>query len=183
MNLTSDRVKQWEQRSQWEVKIGPRKIGNKENLYRFLHQDDPKIVIRSNSTGNPFEEIVTRSVTHSNITLGALSLTLSLVSIWSSGSSQSSQSSQKMFRRSGGSYGNATQTIASDPEDWDDLDRLDRVEFYPDDRDDHFHFEAIMWKLPIAPVVRIVSKYFETAWAIGTIRTIIWKPGCNTSRL
>ena len=37
--------------------------------------------------------------------------------------------------------------------------------------------ETIIWKLPIAPVVRIVSKYFETAGAIGTIRTIIWKPG------
>ena len=38
-------------------------------------------------------------------------------------------------------------------------------------------FEAIktiIWKLPIAPVVRIVSKYFETTGAIGTI---IWKPG------
>ena len=34
--------------------------------------------------------------------------------------------------------------------------------------------ETIMWKLPIAPVVRIVSKYFETTVAIGTI---IWKPG------
>ena len=69
-----------------------------------------------------------------------------LVSIWSSGSSRSSQSSQKMFRRSGRSYGNATQTIANDPDDWDDLDRLDRVEFYPDDRDDHVNFEAIIWK-------------------------------------
>ena len=37
--------------------------------------------------------------------------------------------------------------------------------------------ETIIWKLPIAPVVRIVSKYFETTGAIGTIRTIIWKPG------
>ena len=27
------------------------------------------------------------------------------------------------------------------------------------------------------PVVRIVSKYFETTGAIGTIRMIIWKPG------
>ena len=70
-------------------------------------------------------------------------LSLSLVSIWSS---WSSQSSQKMFRRSGRSYGNATQTIANDPDDWDDLDRLDRVEFYPDDRDDHVNFEAIIWK-------------------------------------
>ena len=34
--------------------------------------------------------------------------------------------------------------------------------------------ETIIWKLPIAPVVRIVSKYFETTGAIGTI---IWKPG------
>ena len=46
--------------------------------------------------------------------------------------------------------------------------------------------ETIIWKLPIAPVVRIVSKYFETTGAIGTIRTIIWKPGlkltlCNAS--
>ena len=52
----------------------------------------------------------------------------------------------KMFIRSGGLYGNATQTIANDPDDWDDLDRLDRVEFYPDDRDDHVNFEAIIWK-------------------------------------
>ena len=37
--------------------------------------------------------------------------------------------------------------------------------------------ETIIWKLPIAPVVRIVSKYFETTGAIGTIRTITWKPG------
>ena len=37
--------------------------------------------------------------------------------------------------------------------------------------------ETITWKLPIAPVVWIVSKYFETTGAIGTIRTIIWKPG------
>ena len=36
--------------------------------------------------------------------------------------------------------------------------------------------ETIIWKLPIAPVVWIVSKYFETTGAIGTIRTIIWKP-------
>ena len=71
---------------------------------------------------------------------------LSLVSIWSSGSSRSSQLSQKMFRRSGRSYGNATQTTANDPDDWDDLNRLDRVEFYPDDRDDHVNFEAIIWK-------------------------------------
>ena len=37
------------------------------------------------------------------------------------------------------------QTIANDPDDWDDLDRLDRVEFYPDDRDDHINFEAIIY--------------------------------------
>ena len=37
--------------------------------------------------------------------------------------------------------------------------------------------ETIIWKLPIAPVVRIVSKYFETTGAIGTIRTITWKRG------
>ena len=37
--------------------------------------------------------------------------------------------------------------------------------------------ETIIWKLPIALVVRIISKYFETTGAIGTIRTIIWKPG------
>ena len=37
--------------------------------------------------------------------------------------------------------------------------------------------ETITWKLPIVPVVRIVSKFCETAEAIGTIRTIIWKPG------
>ena len=36
--------------------------------------------------------------------------------------------------------------------------------------------ETIIWKLPIAPVVRVVSKYFETT---GTIRTIIWKPGLS----
>ena len=65
-----------------------------------------------------------------------ITLSLSLVSIWSSGSSQSSQ---KMFRQSGRSYGNTTQTIANDPDDWDDLDCLDRVEFYPDDR---VNFEA-----------------------------------------
>ena len=34
--------------------------------------------------------------------------------------------------------------------------------------------ETIIWKLPITPVFRIVSKYFETT---GVIRTIIWKPG------
>ena len=39
--------------------------------------------------------------------------------------------------------------------------------------------ETIIWKLPIAPVVRIVSKYFETTGTIGTIWTIIWKPGFN----
>ena len=38
------------------------------------------------------------------------------------------------------------ETIANDPDDWDDLDRLDRVEFYPDDRDDHVNFKAIIWK-------------------------------------
>ena len=40
--------------------------------------------------------------------------------------------------------------------------------------------ETIKWKPPIAPVVRIVSKYFETTGAIGTIRTIIWKPGLTS---
>ena len=40
--------------------------------------------------------------------------------------------------------------------------------------------ETIIWKLPIAPVVRIVSKYFETTGAIRTIRTIIWKPGLSS---
>ena len=39
--------------------------------------------------------------------------------------------------------------------------------------------ETIICKLPIAPVVRIVSKYFQTTGAIGTIGTIIWKPGFN----
>ena len=34
-------------------------------------------------------------------------------------------------------------------------------------------------ELPIVPVVRVVSKFFETAGTIGTIRTIIWKPGLN----
>ena len=78
---------------------------------------------------------------------------LSLVSIWSSGSFRSSQSSQKMFRRSGRSYRNATQTIANDPDDWDDLDRLDRVDFYPDDRDDHVNFEAIIvWRSLSSPL-------------------------------
>ena len=38
---------------------------------------------------------------------------------------------------------------------------------------------TIIWKLPIAPVVRIVSKYFETTGAIGTIRMIVWKPGLS----
>ena len=77
----------------------------------------------------------------------------SLVSIWSSGSFRSSQSSQKMFRRSGRSYRNATQTIANDPDDWDDLDRLDRVYFYPDDRDDHVNFEAIIvWRSLSSPL-------------------------------
>ena len=41
-------------------------------------------------------------------------------------------------------------------------------------------FETIIWKLSIAPVVRIVSKYFETTGAIRTIRTIIWKPGLSS---
>ena len=40
--------------------------------------------------------------------------------------------------------------------------------------------ETIIWKLSIAPVVRIVSKYFETTGAIRTIRTIIWKPGLSS---
>ena len=43
--------------------------------------------------------------------------------------------------------------------------------------------ETIIWKLPIAPVVWIVSKYFETTGAIGTIRAIIWKPGLSYSIL
>ena len=42
--------------------------------------------------------------------------------------------------------------------------------------------ETIIWKLPIAPVVRIVSKYFETTGTIRTIRTIIWKPGLRICR-
>ena len=83
---------------------------------------------------------------------------LSLVSMWSSGSSRSSQSSQKMFRRSGQSYGNATQTIANNPDDWDNLYHLDRIEFYPDDRDNHVNFEAIIWK------------HSRTAETIGTIK-------------
>ena len=37
--------------------------------------------------------------------------------------------------------------------------------------------ETIIWKLSIAPVVWIVLKHFKTTGAIGTIRTIIWKPG------
>ena len=37
--------------------------------------------------------------------------------------------------------------------------------------------EMIIWKLPIAPVLQIVSKYFETTGAIGMIPTIKWKPG------
>ena len=40
--------------------------------------------------------------------------------------------------------------------------------------------ETIIWKLPITPVVQIVSKYFEMTGAIGTIRMIIWKPGLNS---
>ena len=36
--------------------------------------------------------------------------------------------------------------------------------------------EAIIWKLPIVPVVLITSKFFEATGTIGTIRTIIWKP-------
>ena len=40
--------------------------------------------------------------------------------------------------------------------------------------------ETIIWKLSIAPVVWIVSKYFETTGAIRTIRTIIWKPGLTS---
>ena len=40
--------------------------------------------------------------------------------------------------------------------------------------------ETIVWKLEIALVdVRIVSKFFEITGAIGTIQTIIWKPGCK----
>ena len=42
--------------------------------------------------------------------------------------------------------------------------------------------EAIIWKPNIAsivPIGRIASIYFETMGAIGTIRTIIWKPGLN----
>ena len=35
----------------------------------------------------------------------------------------------------------------------------------------------IVWKTPIVPVVRIVSKFVETTGTIGTILTIIWKPG------
>ena len=49
--------------------------------------------------------------------------------------------------------------IANDPDDQDDLDRLDRVEFYPDDRDDHVNFEAIIWKRPL------------TTETIGTIKS------------
>ena len=39
-------------------------------------------------------------------------------------------------------------------------------------------FETIIWKLPIVPVVRIVSKFFETTRAI---ETIIWKQGLKSS--
>ena len=35
----------------------------------------------------------------------------------------------------------------------------------------------IVWKTPIVPVVRIVSKFVETTGTIGTILTITWKPG------
>ena len=35
----------------------------------------------------------------------------------------------------------------------------------------------IVWKPPIVPVVRIVSKFVETTGTIGTIQTITWKPG------
>ena len=55
-----------------------------------------------------------------------------------------------MFKRSGRSYGKATRTIATDPDDLKDPDRLDRVDFYPDDRDDRVHIEAITWKRPQA---------------------------------
>ena len=37
--------------------------------------------------------------------------------------------------------------------------------------------ETIILKLAIVSVLRIVSKYFETTGAIGTI---IWKPGLTT---
>ena len=40
--------------------------------------------------------------------------------------------------------------------------------------------EKIILKLAIVSVLRIVSKYFETTGAIGTIRTIIWKPGLTS---
>ena len=65
-----------------------------------------------------------------------------------------------MFRRSARSYGNATRTIAKDRDDKDDLDRLDRIEFYPDDREDHVNFEAIIWKR------------FQTTETIETIEAI-----------
>ena len=37
--------------------------------------------------------------------------------------------------------------------------------------------ERITLKLPIIPVVSIISKFFETTGAIRTMRRIIWKPG------
>ena len=43
--------------------------------------------------------------------------------------------------------------------------------------------ETIIWKLPITPVVQIVSKYFEMTGAIRMIRTIIWKPGFRSINL
>ena len=45
--------------------------------------------------------------------------------------------------------------------------------------------EAIIWKPNIAsivPIARITSIYFETMGAIGTIRTIIWKPSLNQTK-
>lgn len=99
---------------------------------------------------------------------------LNLVSIWSSLSSQSSQTIGTI---------NATRTIANDPDNWDDLDLLlfdpgtsltTRVFCLRGARDDY------IWKLPIVPVVQIVSIFFEKTGAIGTIGTIIWKSGFTT---
>ena len=60
--------------------------------------------------------------------------------------------------------------------------------FYPDDRDDRVNFEspgsfAIVWvAFPYDRPGRL-NIFFETTGAIGTIRTIIWKPGFSVNKL
>ena len=41
--------------------------------------------------------------------------------------------------------------------------------------------ETIKWKPQIVPVIRIVSKFFETTGVIGTICTMMWTPGFRAS--